>query len=250
MDPVKALHNLADLANAGGATSGDAGVIAVEVVTLADDGFPDKGYSEAIEALSVQYDNGGLRTTDGQPMRNFVPWGGVVELAELACMLARPIRLSGWVNEQAHAASRGDKHDLLWCSELAPTTTIQTERRWKNAAKALAALPANQRDDNHVEQVAHVDRTLDAFKSVDAFAQSLAQTGQGTSSAISQLQEEYAHLMAVPLLSNADRTKEIRHELERLGAAPDEDLVQEVRDQLGVSPPPWEQSGKHGDEER
>lgn len=57
---------------------------------------------------------------------------------------------------------------------------------------------------------------------------------------VRQLQEEYAHLMAVPLSSNVERIDEIRWHLEQLDAAPDQTLVDEVRQEMGVPKPPWE----------
>lgn len=156
MDPDRALHNLANLANTGGGTTGDSLMIAMNVVEGVDE---YQSYPAAMEDLQHFYEAGELLTTSGHQIRQLASWPAVVELAEAACLLARPVKVQGWVNEQCFAAGREEENELDQCVALAPLTSIDTYGHWKSV---LAE--AKTDDEDYKTKVQWLEKLMEEFK--------------------------------------------------------------------------------------
>lgn len=167
--PITMLHRLADHANSVGLTAGDAGVLAVEMLTSIDQ---HRSYAAAFDEVVGYVGSGALLTTAGDPMRDYATPEAVAAVLEMVAVAARM---------EAYGEA--------------------------------------------------IERTFES-----AFSSDDSSEREGR---VRQLQEEYAHLTALALSSDADRAAAIRTELQSLGAEPDEELNARVRRKLGVSPPPW-----------
>lgn len=155
IDPDKALWNLANLANAGGSATGDSLVVAIEVVAGVD---RHRSYPMAMDDLHRFYERGDLLTTNGQALDRWLAWPAVVELAEGACLLARPRMVQGWVNVQCAEAGHGRSHDLARCMEIAPLTTMDTARHWREVYEAT-----DPNDPDYQEKAEWCDRLFVAL---------------------------------------------------------------------------------------
>ncbi len=232
---LQAFNKLGDVANRSNATSGDALVIAIFVVVRID---KTDSYPAAVSSLRESFDNGSLRSVRDEPLRSIMSWDAVVEVGELASLMARPVKVEGWRNGVIAAYGRGESDDsaLERLLSIAPHSAIDAYKFWRGNLESWRTMPMEER--NQMEDFDAAVRW--AERVISGFDQLTGAAPADDERKVQDLQEEYASLMAIPLGSHADRITEIREELAALGHEPDDDLVRKVREHGGLPAPPWD----------
>lgn len=148
LTPLVAFNNLGDVAGLSNATSGDALVVAVDIITEVDRA---NSYPGAIEGLRERYRGGSLRSIRDEPMSRRLPWNSLIEIAELATLMARPVKVQGWRNEVLAAYGRGESPDsaLQALLDIAPHSTMDAYSFWKGNLEKWRAMAAEERDEVH-----------------------------------------------------------------------------------------------------
>lgn len=140
---VDAFHLVSDVANKHGGTSGDATVIAVEIVSAVD---RHDSYEQAMRDLRKFYDRGDLRSVRDEPMDRVLAWSAVVEIAEFAARLARTYKVDGWRNEAVSRIGNGEHVDLAPLLELAPSAMAEAYRDWHGWLHQAEAMDKAEQD--------------------------------------------------------------------------------------------------------
>lgn len=162
MRAVDAFQRLGDLANLGGATSGDALVIAIEVVSAVD---RHRSYPDAMVDLRRFYERGDLRSVRDEPMDRVLPWPAVVEIAEAAARLARTYKVDGWRNELIAAVGRGEEVDLTPLVAFAPHSALEAYSGWERMLRDAESMDAAEREtyEDFEGSLIHTRRVVEAF---------------------------------------------------------------------------------------
>jgi len=86
MPGIVALHRLADYAKPLGATSGDSGILALELLDEID---ARRSYADAFDAVVERMASGEMKTVVGTPMRNHVGANAAAAILEAAASAGR-----------------------------------------------------------------------------------------------------------------------------------------------------------------